>query len=139
MVKRQGREQLTRLELEMMQVLWAMGPSTVGEVQARLAGEPAYTTVQTMLNILERKGRAKRVLKGKAYVYRAAVTREKAMGSAVRDLLERMFGGSAEALLVSLVEAKGVDAEELERLARKVAEAERAAGAIDSGTAKEVR
>ncbi len=125
---RRVNEQLTPLELELMQALWAGGPSTVAEVQGRMAGEQAYTTVQTMLNILERKGRVKHVLKGKAYVYRALVTREKAMGSAMRDMLQRMFGGSAEALLLSLMEAERIEPEELERLARKVAEAERAAG-----------
>ena len=129
---RRANEQLTPLELELMQVLWASGPSTVGEVRERLAGEPAYTTVQTVLNILERKGRVKRMLTGKAYVYRAAVTREKAMGSAVRDLLERMFGGSSEALLLSLMEAERIDPGDLERLARKVAEAERAAAAAET-------
>ena len=124
---RRVNEQLTPLELELMQVLWELGPSTVGEVQGRMAGEPAYTTVQTVLNILERKGRVKRALKGKAYVYRAAVSREKAWAGAVGDLLQRMFGGSPEAMLLSLMEAERIDPEELERLARKVAEAERMA------------
>ena len=83
------KDGLTPLELKLMQALWSLGSGTVAEVQEQMRPEPAYTTVQTMLNILERKGRAKRVLRGKAYVYRAAVSREKARGGAVRDLLER--------------------------------------------------
>ena len=70
------------LELQIMQMLWKNGPSTVQSVQQSLAGDPlAYTTVQTMLNILQRKGKVKRKLLGKAYEYRpcSAATRPCAM------------------------------------------------------------
>jgi predicted transcriptional regulator len=116
---------LTPLELAIMNVLWDRGPSTVSEVQPELAGELAYTTVMTMLNVLLRKKKVKRVQDGRAFRYRPIVSRQRATGSAVEDLVERMFGGSAEALLMTLVETKGIDSKDLERLSKVVAEAER--------------
>jgi len=116
---------LTPLELAIMNVLWDRGPSTVAEVQPELAGELAYTTVMTMLNVLLRKKKVKRVQDGRAFRYRPIVTRQRATGSAVEDLVARMFGGSAEALLMTLVETKGLDSKDLERLSKIVAEAER--------------
>ena len=63
-------ENLTPLELEIMHVLWAEGPANVQIVQQHLPRQLAYTTVQTMLNILHRKGKVKRTLKDRAYIYR---------------------------------------------------------------------
>jgi BlaI family transcriptional regulator, penicillinase repressor len=123
-IKRKASEQLPPMELAIMQVLWERGPSTVQEVQAQLEGEPAYTTVQTILNIMAQKGRTKRTLNGKAYVYRAALSRELAMGSAVQDLVERMFGGSVESLLMNLTKPEKVDAETWARLRQAIAEKE---------------
>ena len=116
---------LTPLELEIMNVLWDHGPATVSEVQPQLAGDLAYTTVMTMLNVLLRKKKVKRVQEGRAFRYRPIVSRQRATGSAVEDLVERMFGGSAEALLMTLVETRNIDSKDLERLSQIVAEAER--------------
>jgi BlaI family penicillinase repressor len=116
---------LTPLELEIMNILWDDGPATVSEVQPKLKGDLAYTTVMTMLNVLLRKRKVKRVQEGRAFRYRPVVTRQRATGSAVEDLVKRMFGGSAEALLMTLVETKGIGSKDLERLSRIVAEAER--------------
>ena len=98
---------LTPVELEIMTVLWESGPASVQEVQRRLESRRAvaYTSVQTMLNILVRKGKATRTLVDRSYRYRAAISREKALGSSMRDIVKRMFGGSAEALVMSLVRA----------------------------------
>jgi predicted transcriptional regulator len=79
----------------------------------------------TMLNVLLRKKKVKRVQEGRAFRYRPIVTRQRATGSAVEDLVQRMFGGSTEALLMTLVETKNIDSKDLERLSRIVAEAER--------------
>jgi predicted transcriptional regulator len=116
------KQALTPLELEIMQVLWSAGPSTASEVVPQLAGNLAYNTVQTMLQVLLRKGRVKRAAEGRAYRYRAAVTRERAAGSAISDLVKRMFGGSAEAMLLAMVDAGQVGAEDLQR-ARKALQA----------------
>ncbi len=107
---------LTPLELEIMQVLWEGGPASVQAVQQQLGGARAYTTVQTMLNVLHRKGKVTRVLKDKAYLYRPAVTRSQAIGQALGDLVDRMFGGSAESLVMSLVETKRLTPAKLSKL-----------------------
>jgi BlaI family transcriptional regulator, penicillinase repressor len=116
---------LTPLELEIMNILWDDGSATVAEVQPKLKGDLAYTTVMTMLNILLRKRKVKRVQQGRAFRYRPIVTRQRATGSAVEDLVKRMFGGSTEALLMTLVETRGIGSKDLERLSKIVAEAER--------------
>jgi BlaI family transcriptional regulator, penicillinase repressor len=122
---REPKKQFTPLELRIMQVLWACGPGSVQSVQHGLGDELAYTTVQTMLNILERKGHVKRTLVGRAYEYRPLQTREVAVGSAVRDLLNRMFDGSAEGLVMNMLRTKQINAKKLTELAEKVATAER--------------
>jgi predicted transcriptional regulator len=118
------RSGLTKLELQLMQVIWRRGASTVGEVQEGLEQELAYTTVQTMLNILERKGKLKRQLAGRAYVYSATVTEAKASSHAVRDLIDRVFGGSSEELVMSLVKSKQIDAKKLAELSRRIEKGE---------------
>ena len=79
-------ENLTPLELEIMHVLWETGPANVQTVQQKLKRELAYTTVQTMLNILERKGKAKRTLKNRAYFYKPAVSRNRSSANTSRTL-----------------------------------------------------
>ena len=122
---KRAKQTLTPLELQIMQTLWAAGPSKVVEVQGALKTDLAYTTVQTMLNILLRKGKVKRTAEGKAFRYHAIVSRERATGGALEDLIRRMFGGSAEALLMTMVDARQIGAVDLQRLAKKVADAER--------------
>lgn len=112
----------TKLELELMQVIWRRGASTVAEVQENLEQELAYTTVQTMLNILERKKKLKRELRGRAFVYSASVSEQKANGHALRDLVDRMFGGSSEELVLSLVKSKQIHPKRLAKLARRLEE-----------------
>jgi BlaI family transcriptional regulator, penicillinase repressor len=113
-------DNLTPLELEIMHVLWELGPANVQTVQQALKRELAYTTVQTMLNILERKGKAKRTLKNRAYFYKACVSRKRVIGKHVNDVVERLFGGSAESLVMSLLETKHLTPEKLARLQRLV-------------------
>jgi predicted transcriptional regulator len=109
---------LTPLELRIMQVLWDDGPATVAAVQEKLGGGLAYTTVQTMLNVLLKKQKVRREAAGRAFQYRAAVSRERAVGAAVKDLVSRMFGGSGEALLMALIDTRQITPEALERAAR---------------------
>jgi predicted transcriptional regulator len=111
---------LTPLELEIMQVLWELGASTVAEVQPKLKGDLAYTTVQTMLNVLLKKEKVTREPEGRAYRYRAAVSKDRATGGALKDMVKRMFGGSPEALLMALVDTRQISAEQLTRLAEKL-------------------
>jgi predicted transcriptional regulator len=119
-------ERLTPLELEIMNVLWETGAANVQTVQQRLERELAYTTVQTMLNILHRKGKVKRTLKDRAYFYRPAVTRRQVVRQAVDDMVEHLFGGSVESLVMSLVETKHLTPEKMDRLNALLREAEEA-------------
>ena len=114
-----GRERssgvLTPLELKIMQVLWESGPSTVADVQAKLGSDLAYTTVQTMLNVLLRKKKVRRDPAGRAFAYQPAISREGAMGSALNDMVSRMFGGSGEALLMALIDTRQITPEQIAR------------------------
>jgi BlaI family penicillinase repressor len=116
-------EHLTPLELEIMHVLWETGAANVQTVQQLLKRELAYTTVQTMLNILHRKGKVKRALKDRAYFYKPAVSRRQEVSQHLGDLVERLFGGSAESLVVSLLETKHLTPARLARLNKLVKEA----------------
>jgi BlaI family transcriptional regulator, penicillinase repressor len=118
-VKNQKKPALTALELRIMRVIWNRGASTVSEVQGELKPPLAYTTVQTMLNILERKGRLKRELQGRAYIYSARVSEARAVGQGLRDLIDRMFGGSSEELVMSLLQSRQIDAQKLAELTRR--------------------
>jgi predicted transcriptional regulator len=115
-----GKDTLTKLELQIMQVIWRLGPSNVNAVQAGLEQQLAYTTVQTMLNILQRKGKLKRRLRGRAYEYSATVTEANASGHAVRDLINRMFGGSSEELVMSLIKTRQIDARKILELSKRL-------------------
>lgn len=113
---RRKSERLTPLELEIMNVLWETGPANVQTVQKELGRELAYTTVQTMLNVLLRKGKVTRRLKDKAFLYRPAVSRSEVVGKTIGDLIDSMFGGSAESLVMGLLESRHLTPEKLSRL-----------------------
>jgi predicted transcriptional regulator len=116
---------LTRLEARIMQVIWRIGGGTVAAVQEQLDPPLAYTTVQTVLNILVKKSKLRRELNGRAYLYSARVSQEKALGHVVRDLVDRMFGGSSEGLVMSLLKTRQIDATQLEEITRQFNEEEK--------------
>lgn len=109
---------LTPLELEIMKVLWREGPSPVQAVQERLGPKRklAYNTVQTMLNVLCRKGRVRRQRQERAYRYAASITRLQAIRETVGDVVQRFFEGSPEELVMSLVETRQLTPARVERL-----------------------
>ena len=113
---RQKTQHLTPLELEIMHVLWETGPANVQLVQQQLKRELAYTTVQTMLNILHKKGKVKRTLKDRAYIYKPIITHSHVKRQQISDIVDRLFGGSAESLVMSLVETKHLTPQKLARL-----------------------
>jgi BlaI family transcriptional regulator, penicillinase repressor len=117
---RRKHERLTPLELEIMHVLWESGAANVQTVQQGLKRDLAYTTVQTMLNILHRKGKVKRTLKERAYFYKPVVSHKQIVSQSVTDMVERLFGGSAESLVMSLVETKHLTPQKLARLQKLV-------------------
>jgi BlaI family penicillinase repressor len=111
-------EKLTRLELEIMNVLWSIGEASVREVQEAIGEKkrPAYTTVQTIIQRLEQKGAVRRTRKvGNAFMFEPAVTRKSAYRRVVDDLLD-LFGGSAQPLVAHLVETGKLTLDDLKAL-----------------------
>lgn len=117
---------LTPLERRIMRVLWDEGAGNVQKVLQGLSGEPqlAYTTVQTTLNVLHRKGRVKRRLVGRAFEYSATVSQAAADSHAIKDVLQKVFRGSVDDLLLSLVRSKHLDARKLAEIQAKLEAAE---------------
>ena len=115
---------LTEGELRLMEVLWRKGPSTVAAVVESLEEEPvpAYSTVITMLRILESKGYARHRKEGRSFLYEAVVSRAEARRSAVSTLVRRFFEGSPELLMAHLFEDGKVTAKELARLRKLTGE-----------------
>ena len=113
---------LTPQELALMKVVWERGPSTVRDVYEALLEDRhiAYTTVMTMMNVLERKGHVRKEAEGRSYRYHPVRPRGQVVGSMVREFVDRVFGGSAAPLLVHLVEDRRVTAKELDELARRI-------------------
>jgi BlaI family penicillinase repressor len=108
----------TDQELEILKVIWQLGPSTVREVYRELSKHRkiAYTTVLTMMGILERKGHLKKSAGERAYLFRTAKPQAQVTAGMVKEFVNRVFNGSTKPLLVHLVEDKGISAEELAEL-----------------------
>jgi BlaI family transcriptional regulator, penicillinase repressor len=108
--------QFTDRELDVMNVLWDLGSATVSEVRERIADDLAYTTVLTVLRVLESKGLVDHTPDGRAHRYRPLVEREAAGTSALRRLTSKLFQGSPELLLTRLVSDREIDDDELRRI-----------------------
>jgi len=117
----------TERELEILQVLWGHGTCSVRDVHERLSQEEAtsFSTVQTMLQVMFEKGLVERDLRGRTFLYRAAVEREETQRTLLADLLERAFGGSAKALVSRALDVKRPKADELEEIQALLDEARR--------------
>jgi predicted transcriptional regulator len=114
--------QFTDREIDIMEVLWERGPSLVAEVREALPDALAYNTVLTILRTLEGKGHVGHTEEGRGHRYHAEVAQQTARGSALRHLTRKLFKGSAELLLTQLVSDRKLDAEELDRMRRLLAE-----------------
>lgn len=114
--------QFTDRELDVMRVLWDRGPSTVAEVQESLADDLAYTTVLTVLRVLEEKGHVTHTAEGRAHRYEPLVERSAAGSSALRRLTRNLFSGSPELLLTRLVEDEELSRDDLQRMRDLLAE-----------------
>jgi BlaI family transcriptional regulator, penicillinase repressor len=112
---------LTEQELEIMKIVWDLGTTTVRQVYERLLTEReiAYTTVMTMMQVLERKGRLVKSFDEKAHVYRPSEPKQKVIGGMVQEFMNRVFNGSAEPLLLQLVDDEKLSQDDIERL-RKI-------------------
>jgi BlaI family transcriptional regulator, penicillinase repressor len=122
-VPRKTSQTLTEAELRIMKVLWQKGPGTVQRILDALPGNPAlaYNTVLTTIRILEGKGYVEHVKDGRAHVYNALVAEHEASRSEIRHLVSRFFRNSNEDLVLNILEDRGIEPKELERL-RKMLE-----------------
>jgi predicted transcriptional regulator len=113
---------LTPQELEIMKVVWSRGHATVRDVYEALLRDRniAYTTVMTMMNVLEKKGHLRKKAEGRSFLYRPTRPQRQVVGSMVREFVQRVFGGSAAPLLAHLLEEEHLTSEELDALARRI-------------------
>lgn len=116
------------LQLQIMQVLWARGEATVAETHAALPGgaELAYTTVATMLRKMEVRGLVQHRAEGRTFIYRAVVAADQASRGIAEHMLDRLFGGSVEALVSNLLTTREVSRDELGRIGKLIAERRKA-------------
>lgn len=113
---------LTEAELKLMDVLWSRGESTVGEVLATFPPKkrPAYSTVLTILRILEQKQYVTHRKEGRAFVYAAKVGRKEVRRGALNFLMSRFFDNSPELLMLNILERQKMDPQELQRLKKQI-------------------
>jgi predicted transcriptional regulator len=118
---------LTEQELEIMKVIWRLETATVRQVFEALLAQRriAYTTVMTMMNILETKGYLKKRQDDRAYVYSPTQPQKQVLSSMVREFVNRVFNGSAEPLLLHLVEDKHLTAKDMNEIRKAIRAAEK--------------
>jgi predicted transcriptional regulator len=115
---RPSSQTLTARETQVMEAVWRLGEATAEQIREELPQPLHDSSVRTVLRILEAKGYLRHKARGKAFVYIAKVGRAKAQGKALRDLLARFFGGSAEDLVLRLIEEEHLTPEQLNELRR---------------------
>lgn len=112
---------MTEVELELMEVLWEKGEATVSEVVEALPEQRlAYSSVLTMMRILEQKGYVVHEKEGRAFVYRPLINRQQAQQTVIGYLLKRFFNNSPELLVVNLLEHEDVGPDEIKRLRQMI-------------------
>ncbi len=121
-----SERKLTNAELEIMHVVWELDGGTVRQVHEILNQQRplAYTTVMTMMNILEEKGHLTRRKEGRAYRYQPVRPKSQVISGMVDDFVGRVFEGSAAPLVVSLVKNKKISKKDLDEIARMIRETE---------------
>jgi len=119
------KPQPSNLELQVLSVLWERGPQTVREaLEAMPDGKPrAYTTMLSVLQVMEKKGLLTHTTKGNAHVYKPAVGQRQTVGPLLRRLVANVFGGRVSSVLQHLLHDTRVDEAELAALRRMIAEA----------------
>ena len=125
MVKKKPAEHLARRERQIMDVIHQSGEATVGEVLDQLADPPSYSSVRTMIRLLESKGLLSHRQDGKRYVYKAIQSREAASKSALRKLMDVFFAGSATDAVAAIldVSSESLEPGDLDRMAKLIRQA----------------
>lgn len=113
---------LTPQELAIMKVVWRLGEATVRDVYEALREKRtiAYTTVMTMMKILDEKGYLKKTLVDRAHVYKPVKPRQQVVGAMVKDFIDRVFDGASDALLVHLARDNGLSEKQRKAVQRMV-------------------
>jgi BlaI family transcriptional regulator, penicillinase repressor len=116
---------LTPQELEIMKLVWERQTATVRDIYEALLQHRkiAYTTVMTMMKILETKGYLKKRRQDRAFVYRPTQPKNRVIGGMIREFIDRVFNGSAEPLLVQLVQERHIREKDLRKIVRMIEEA----------------
>ncbi|HMI53373.1 MAG TPA: BlaI/MecI/CopY family transcriptional regulator [Candidatus Saccharimonadales bacterium] len=117
---------LTPQELEIMKLVWQCEGATVRDIYEGLLERRkiAYTTVMTMMKILETKGYLTKRRQDRAFVYRPAQPKNRVIGDMLREFIDRVFNGSAEPLLVHLVNGRHIREKDVQKIARMIEEIE---------------
>ena len=117
----------TQAELEILRVLWQLGPSSVRDVQQTMSGTrtTGYTTVLKLLQIMARKGLVERDERERTHVYRAALAQEQTQRQLLTDLLERAFDGSASQLILQALAARPTSRDEMDQIRKVLDQAQR--------------
>ena len=116
---------LTSAEVEVMNAIWQQSPVAVPDIVERLPRSLAYTTVLTTVRILEEKGFVARCGKqGRAFLYQARIARDEVRGSMLRQLANRLFGGSIKSMVLNLVQDEGLADNDLADLKQFIQELE---------------
>jgi predicted transcriptional regulator len=118
---RRASEALTGREAQIMEIIWRLGEATAEQIREAMPGRPHDSTVRTLIRVLENKGYLTHEVRGKAYVHRALLGRKKAQRLAVRSILTRFFGGSAQDLVLRLIEDEHLSPDQLDELRRAAA------------------
>lgn len=126
-------QMVTDRELEILKVLWVRGKASVREVQEDLnksAGPVAYSTVQTLLNIMEdKKALVRHVVEGRTFIYIPKKSSERTIRELTHRFLDRVFDGAIDRMMVALLDTKAPSAEEFDRLRLMIDEAQKQAEA----------
>jgi predicted transcriptional regulator len=129
----------SRLEMQVLSVLWQRGPSTVREaLEAMPDGKArAYTTILSVMQVMEKKGLLSHVAQGNVHVYQARVSRQQVTGPLLRGLVRQVFGGSAAAALQHLLAEKPVSRRELDEIKQIIARHEQGDGGAPGGAGEQ--
>lgn len=123
-MRRTKLHRLGDLQLQIMKVLWNRGEASVADIQKALPGgeELAYTTVATMLRKMETRELVSHRPDGRTFIYRPVVAQDHISRSMADHVLDRLFGGSVEALVSNLLTSREISRDELDRLDKLIAQ-----------------
>lgn len=120
--------ELGELERDVLSIVWRVGSASAERVREELERPLKDSTVRTVLRRLEEKGYLAHTVEDRTFIYRPAESRQRVAGRAVKRIVDWFCDGSVEALLVGMVDSKVLDRAELQRLAERIAEAQKQAG-----------